>query len=663
MAKETYTKTVETLETRAAFVPASINKEKRTIDVIFATETPCRMFSWEDGMVEETLSCDPAHVRMERINGGAPVLNNHDRSEGTDSVLGVVDTANMDGTKGTATLRFSTREDVAGTWQDIQDGILRGVSVGYRVYKYEITKEEGKTPQYRAVDWEPFEISMAPVQADINSKVRKEPEIIFTQNKNQNAMTELEKRALAVNLPQNSTKEDVERAEAEKARKEKEASDKVASEAASKATVAERARVNEIGDIVRKGNLDAKRSIEITKELVDGGKTADEARSLVLDEVAKANEVNIRNQNTNLTVGTEQKEKVRDAMVDAIDHRANPNEKLTEAGRDFAGMSLLRMATFCLDQAGVKTRGLSEREIAIAALGLDGQRHYMSSTDFPNIMGSNVNRTLRRAYTFYEPTFTQWASRGTFKDFRAKNVIQLGDVTKMSKIQEGGEYKYGNLSDAAETYKPDKYGLIIPITWESLINDDLNAFSRIPTSIANKARLLQSDLVYTILSANAALGDGVALFHATHANLAGAGAAIDIAPLQAGRKAIRTQKDLNKKDVLNLTPTFLIVGPNSELAAYQFTSTNYVPIANGTINPTYNASLKVVVDPRISGNEWYLACSPAQIDTVEYSFLEGEEMFTDQRIGWEVDGMEIKARMVFAAKAIDYRGLYKNPGA
>jgi hypothetical protein len=52
------------------------------------------------------------------------------------------------------------------------------------------------------------------------------------------------------------------------------------------------------------------------------------------------------------------------------------------------------------------------------------------------------------------------------------------------------------------------------------------------------------------------------------------------------------------------------------------------------------------------------------IDTFEYAYLEGEPgVFTETREGFEVDGMEIKARLVFGAAWIDYRGAYKNPGA
>jgi hypothetical protein len=59
-----------------------------------------------------------------------------------------------------------------------------------------------------------------------------------------------------------------------------------------------------------------------------------------------------------------------------------------------------------------------------------------------------------------------------------------------------------------------------------------------------------------------------------------------------------------------------------------------------------------------------LIADPATIDTIEYAYLEGEEgVFTEQRVGFEVDGIEVKGRLDFAAKAIDWRGMYYNPGA
>jgi hypothetical protein len=65
-----------------------------------------------------------------------------------------------------------------------------------------------------------------------------------------------------------------------------------------------------------------------------------------------------------------------------------------------------------------------------------------------------------------------------------------------------------------------------------------------------------------------------------------------------------------------------------------------------------------------SATAWFLAGSPDQIDILEYGSLEGEEgPIVESRVGFDIDGLEVKCRHDFAAKAIDWRGLYKNPGA
>ncbi len=164
------------LNLRAAFDPTTINKDERTVEVVASTENAVRIrnyVDWEGSeYVDEILSHNPKHVRMERINAGAPCLNNHYRYDGVNGVLGVVVKAWISGGQMRALIKFSKREDVEPVWQDVIDGILIGISVGYRVYEYEITRKEGAIDIYRAIDWEPFEISFAPVQADIKSGVR-----------------------------------------------------------------------------------------------------------------------------------------------------------------------------------------------------------------------------------------------------------------------------------------------------------------------------------------------------------------------------------------------------------------------------------------------------------------------------------------------------------
>ena len=78
-------------------------------------------------------------------------------------------------------------------------------------------------------------------------------------------------------------------------------------------------------------------------------------------------------------------------------------------------------------------------------------------------------------------------------------------------------------------------------------------------------------------------------------------------------------------------------------------------------------SLAVIAEPRLDPASgavpWFLVASPAAIDTIEYAYLEGQEgVALETRMGFDVDGVEVRARLDFGAKAIDWRGLYKNPG-
>jgi hypothetical protein len=61
---------------------------------------------------------------------------------------------------------------------------------------------------------------------------------------------------------------------------------------------------------------------------------------------------------------------------------------------------------------------------------------------------------------------------------------------------------------------------------------------------------------------------------------------------------------------------------------------------------------------------WYLAASPLAIDTVEYATLAGSDgPELDARDGFDIDGVELRAREDFAAAVVDWRGLVLNPGA
>lgn len=157
----------------ASVAPATINAEERTVELTWSTGAAVRRFDWisERPFLEE-LSMESGHIRMDRLNTGAPLLNTHN-DWNIGSMLGVVERAWLEAGEGRAVVRLSKRAEVDPVWKDVQDGIIRNVSVGYRVFKFkDVTKPEDQMKRLLAVDWEPFEISLVAVPADNGGKVR-----------------------------------------------------------------------------------------------------------------------------------------------------------------------------------------------------------------------------------------------------------------------------------------------------------------------------------------------------------------------------------------------------------------------------------------------------------------------------------------------------------
>lgn len=154
-----------------------VNEESRTVELTFTTGADVVRFDWATGKrFIERLSMDPKHIRMDRLRSGAPLLNSHSAYTLAHQI-GVVERADIEGKKGTATVRFSKRDDVEPFYRDVIDKIIRNVSVGYRVHRFEETQGKNEMPVRTATDWEPYEISMVLMGVDAGAQVRSSKDI------------------------------------------------------------------------------------------------------------------------------------------------------------------------------------------------------------------------------------------------------------------------------------------------------------------------------------------------------------------------------------------------------------------------------------------------------------------------------------------------------
>ena len=675
------------LRRSAELAPNSADTDARTVEVIWSAGARVRRSTLFGEPYDEELSLDPTHVRLDRLNAGAPFLKVHE-IDTLDAVIGSVvpGSARIENGRGVAQVRISERADVEPIWRDIQAGQIREVSIGYQVHRFEVSKPDAARELWRAVDWTPFEVSAVPVGADPAAGFRAQSDLatcvlhrrdVPPTNTGAIPMTDKPNAPAAEATDQPSdtvatedttmTEPKTPVAEPKVVSSETRAQPKpenpnmpVAPDTEAVATRAregERDRVSTIYDLA--GRLNLERSF--AEDLVKRGTDIGEARRLILDQVAaKSEETRTFSQVSIPLGGRNEAITRRDAVANALLHRYSPTLfQLEDAARQYRGMTLLELARESLGNVGVNTRGLSRDEVATRALH--------STSDFPEILSAVTNKTLRQAYEAYPRTFMLFCRQVLATDFKAMHRVQLGEAPQLLEVGESGEFKRGTLGESKESYKVKTYGRVVAITRQTLINDDLDAFTRIPAMYGNSIAQLESDVVWGVITANPAMADGNALFHTTHKNLAGTGAALAVEAVGAARAAMAKQTGLDKKTVLNVRPAFLIVPASLELKAEQMVAQNLVPAATSNVVPQSIRTLAPISEPRldaVSETAWYLAASPNQIDTIEYAYLEGQQgAYIETRNGFDVDGVEIKCRLDFGAKAIDWRGLYKNPGA
>lgn len=620
---------------RAQFQPATVKEEARTVELTWSKGARVLRQSFWDGPYFEELSLDPGAVRMDRLNSGAPLLNSHN-ARNLESQIGVVERAWIENGEGRAVVRFSKNNESADKiWRDVQDGIIRNVSVGYVTHKFEqVEGGQDTTPVFRAVDWEPHELSLVPIPADMEAGVRAagqtfECEFVTRDFPKGDKMTEAEL----------------------KAKQEKEAAEKAANEKQRAAVEAANKRATEIVSSVRKAGLEP----AFAEELLASELSLDDCRAKIIDKVAEKTP-KIDGNNPSVTIVRDEIVTMKRGVENALLHRFDSQKHKLEEGREYAGLSLREMAREVLERTGQKTRGLSVGQVA--SLALRAGMH--STSDFAEILANVANKTLRDAYAEAPATYGPLVREVENPDFKTIYRTQLGDFPALEKVGELGEFKRGTVSDTQETYKIETYGKIMGISRQVIINDDLDAFTRLPAMAGVAARNLLADKVWDIFNSNPLMGDGLALFVAGHGNLA-TSAALIVNGLSDMRRRMKQQTGLDGQK-LNILPAYLIVPAERETEAENVVSSLVVPSAVADGN-TFARTLQIIAEPRLSAAPYYLAARPGQIDMIEIAYLQGERgVMLETKMGFDVDGMELKARMDFAVKAIDWRGLQKNAG-
>ena len=714
---------------RAVSVRAeTADQELRSVEVVIATENPVERYDYSRStVIREVLSMDGVEFRTSKRQ--LPIVDSHDSSS-VRNVLGSVRNLRTVGDELIGDAVFASDAESQNAFDKLRDGHLTDFSITATpneikfIPRGESVVVRGQTiagPAEIVTRWRPTDASLVATGADERSTVRdllrRSYDLATAKEGGGNMSPEFIEKLKAIGLPDEITEEaqiqqwiidGVGSTEAEtpvaEPQQEPQAEPELVAvgadsgEAIDRALKADRARQREIRALCTRAQVER----ALADKLCDEGASLDVARKLVIDQMTQKQEA-VGNPPNVTGSGIE---RLHESMRDGLIQRAitasgcrkyDPfaTKPASAGAADFRHMGLLRMAEHSLQSGGVDTRRMTSNDIAAVAMGhaptinrlgirRDGEAYHVTGS-FANLLQDAANKTLLAGYEESPFTWSMWARQaGSVSDFKDIKRNRFSEAPNLSVVPENKDYPEGVMSDAKETYSIEKYGQIFSVTWETIVNDDLDAISRIPSMHGNAARRTQNAKVYEVLTANRAMADTGLLFNATaqttaggHANYTSSGTVISVASLNVAFTSMMTKKGLNSSVNIKVMPVYLIVPAAIAATAMQVLGSMADPSAGGSAagnsnthniyGPGGSRSLTLIVDPELDANSvqsWYLAASPSQIDTVELAFLAGEETPTlETEWDFTKDVYRYKIRQTFGVAPIDFRGLYKNVGA
>ena len=513
--------------------------------------------------------------------------------------IGVVENLVAHGDKVTGVARFGASPEAQLIRADVMGGIHRNLSVGYVHIGVSPHQPAEGATAYR---WRPLEVSIVPVPAD--------PAAGFYRSHESQRMT-------TAQITSNTT------------------------------TVAKStnpAAMDILQLCTRHGMADKAFS------LIETGATMDRAKEIIMDELSRRD----RATPTHARSG----DVSRHDATQAEQRRVIENTSVRRIGGKVEGQSLghatlIDLAVRSLNLAGARVMPEESRDgIYRRAFGAQ------STSDFPMILGSATNRVLLQAFEESASPLKGIARQANRTDFRLKNAIRMDSAPELLPVNEHGEYKSGSMQEAQNGWRLRTYGRILALTRQAIINDDLDAFSNASRGFGAAAARVEAEALAQALI-NPAPVDGTALFDTTKHTLITQ--ALDADGLAAAVLALRSQRDMGGGHI-SQEPGALIVPAALEMKARQLVAT-IAATRSGDVQPYQG--LTVLVEPRLdaaSASSWYLAAKNQQ--ALEYGYLDGEQgLHTEERWGFEVDGLEVKARLDFGCGWTMPIGWVKSTGA
>lgn len=244
----------------------------------------------------------------------------------------------------------------------------------------------------------------------------------------------------------------------------------------------------------------------------------------------------------------------------------------------------------------------------------------MSTSDFPLLFADSLDRQLYGAYEATVPTWMNYARAATVNDFReVKRFATSGVRGLLTKVGELGEHPRRGQDETEYTYAVDKYEAGFALSWEAMINDDLDAFMRLPQDLADSVRDSEEEFVTRLFCGTT--GPNTTYYTVGNDNYlnASTSAPLDRDNLQAAITTLMKRQDDNDNPIV-VKAIELVVGPGLALQAQEIIDTTEYRTVDSNGNVRIISGNGVAANLRVNVNYWIPSVATSNADTSWWLF-------------------------------------------
>ncbi len=252
----------------------------------------------------------------------------------------------------------------------------------------------------------------------------------------------------------------------------------------------------------------------------------------------------------------------------------------------------------------------------------------LSTSDFPKLFGDVIDRAVLANYLETPYTWDKIAYAGEVSDFRPVKRFRIDGGTgllantslnptgtnagfdsskNMLPITQGSPYPESNLQDGQYTYSLAKYGSRMPFTWETLVDDDLNAIKDTPARFGRGARRSEEYFVTKLYANNTSFfstGNKNVVTNAVVGDSGGDNPILNITGLQRALIVMMQQLDTTGQPI-SVEAVTLVVPPSLKVVAMNILSSDYVWMADqGGTQQINGANLSATVAQQLHAQNW-----------------------------------------------------------